>query len=258
MARAVPGLIKHLPHHKPWLATMLSLAAIVVLSVCGFGSYLLLRDGSAQVGADPNLNNQPAYRNIDDRKSDATPLKAEDVFPADTITPADASVPPYKRIGSPQVEKSCRLAATNDVGTLLVNEVCTQVVRATFMTPDGAYYFTAGVFNLKDATSTKSVRDQLPTMISPSSRLTGYIVESEKKTQVLGVAPTSLAWDIRGHFLLYTVIARADGKAIATDDPQVKVIVYDVLTTYLRKTVMDRWALAAPGQAAPEPTTNAS
>jgi hypothetical protein len=254
----MPGLIKHLPHHKPWMATMLSIATVVVLATCGFGSYLLVRDGSDDVGANPIANNGPEYRNIDDRKADATPLTAADVFPTDTITPADAGVAPYKRIGNPQVEKSCRLAATDAVGTLLVNEVCTQVVRATFMTPDGSFIFTTGVFNLKDASAAKNVRDQLSTAISPTSRLTGYIIESDKRTQVLGIAPTNIAWDVRGHFLLYTVIARADGKAIPSDDAQVKVIVYDVLSVYLRKTVMDRWALASPGKAAPEPTTTAS
>ena len=52
---------------------------------------------------------------------------------------AAASVPPYKRIGGVQVAADCRVAATDDVGKLLVSLGCNQVVRATFLAPDSAH-----------------------------------------------------------------------------------------------------------------------
>ena len=49
--------------------------------------------------------------------------------------------------------------------------------------------------------------------------------------------------EVRGHFVLYVVYIRADGAPFADDDPNPKVIVYDMLQKYLRDHVMGDWAI---------------
>src|SRR4029078_7838983 len=83
---------------------------------------------------------------------------------------------------------------------------------------------------------------------------------SAKSTQILGRAPTQLAWYADGHFLAYCVIARKDGKPFGNKDPNPRIIVYDIVETYLLDQVIanlaiDRAALA--GSASPGATPSA-
>jgi hypothetical protein len=240
LSEAVPGLIRHLPHHKPWMVAISVIATVVVLTTCGLGSFLLLRDDRKIVTADPSLTATPAMRDINSRTTDGRLMTAADVFPVAQIV-ADKTIPPYKQIGSVQVNSNCRIAATANVGKLLVSLGCNQVVRATFLSPDNGYYVTAGIFNLKDSTAASSAKDQLGTLLNATNRFTGYVTTTA--TQVLFRSPTNLAFYTQGHFLIYTVIARGDGKESKPDDPHIKVIVYDLLEKYLRDGVLVRWAI---------------
>jgi hypothetical protein len=237
---AVPGLIRHLPHHKPWMVAIGAIAVVVVLSLCGLGSYLLVKDDRQLTAAPPPTEVVPT-RDISNRTADTSMMTVADVFPVDKIT-ADAAVPPYQRIGDAQLVGDCRAAATGDLGKLLVTFGCNQVIRATFSSTDGAYLLTAGIFNLKDAASASQAEEQIKGMDASKGRFSGYIATPAAK--ILGRAPTQAAWDAEGHFLIYTVIARLDGKDLATNDPEIKIIVYDIVENYLRDHVVADWSLA--------------
>jgi hypothetical protein len=241
LSRAVPGLIKHLPHHKPYMVAISAIAIVAVLATCGFGSFLLLHDDSKVITVDPAVTATAATRNIASRQTDGVLMKATDVFPTTQIKTTDPTVAPYKRLGDVQVEANCRVAGTAAIGQLLLSAGCNQVIRATFIAPDGAYYLTAGIFNLSDSTAASNAKDQLSKIISATNRLTGYI--TTEQTQVLYRSPTNLAFYAQGHFLIYVVIARTDGNESKPDDPNIKVIVYDVLEHYLRDTVLVKWAV---------------
>src|SRR5690606_6598039 len=73
------------------------------------------------------------------------------------------------------------------------------------------------------------------------NRFNGYI--PERDLRVLGTSPTFLSWDMRGHFLIYCVIARVDGDDHQPDDPNLSLIVYDLVETYLRDTRLGEWAI---------------
>jgi hypothetical protein len=256
---AVPGLIRHLPHHKPWMVAISVIAAVVVLATCGLGSYLLVKDDNTVVGAVPEATAAVPVRDLSSRETDPELLTAADVFPDAEIV-ADPAFPPYVRVGEAQVADNCRVAATGQVGLLLVDLGCNQVVRATFKTPEGKHVVTAGVFNLKDNQASVKAHEDIRTLVADEAngRFNGYI--PDKSVRVLGSAPTNLSWDVRGHFLVYCVIARADGKAFEPDDPFVPVIVYDLVEKYLRDTKLTDWAIVegTPGPDAsvsPGPTT---
>jgi hypothetical protein len=222
--------------------TLCIIAVVVVLATCGFGSYLLVRDERSVVGASPSASASVIHRDLADRKADPKALTANDVFPTTEIT-VDPSIPPYKRLGLPQVAKDCRVAATADLGKLLVSLGCNQVVRATFSSPDGAYLVTGGIFNLRDHVAAVTAHDQIKSIIdSGKGRFSGYI--STFATKIFGRAlSTQPAWDAEGHFLVYCVIARIDGKKFAADDPHLPVMIYDIAERYLRDHVIEQWSI---------------
>jgi hypothetical protein len=236
---AVPGLIRHLPHHKPWMIALSVIAIAVVFSTCGLGSFLLFKDDRQLTALPPPTPTIPT-RDISSRDVDKAMMAPADVFPATEIT-VDPSVPPYKRLGDVQEMLDCRAGASGDVGKLLVTKGCNQVIRATFSSTDGLYLVTAGIFNLKDAASANQAVEQIKTIDASKGRFTGYI--STPNAIALGRAATQVGWESEGHFLIYCVIARADRKDLATDDPMIKVIVYDMVEKYLRDTVIMNWSI---------------
>jgi hypothetical protein len=231
------------------------IASAVVIAVCGLGSYLVVKDDSKVVGA-PTPSPTALRRDISNRATDAVPLTINDVFPSAEMAAAEAGVPPYKRVGAVQLTKDCRLAATGEVGKLLKSLGCNQVIRATFLSPDGAYVVTAGVFNLRDNAAALKAHSDIPELVAAGKgRLAGYI--SGVDARALGRAPAQVNGDPQGHFLIYTVIARKDGKAFADADPNVRVIVYDVAEKYLRDRVIGEWSIdrSTPGPSSPGATT---
>lgn len=238
----MPGLIKHLPHHKPWMVALSVIATVVVMATCGLGSYLLVKDDNTIVGAAATPTIAIPVRDISTRENDPTLLTAADIFPDGEIV-ADPAFPPYVRVGEAQVHENCRVAASGEVGLLLQSLGCNQVVRASFTTPDGAHFVTAGVFNLPDVAASVQAHTEIGQLVvdEANGRFNGYI--PDKSMRVLGTAPTNLSWDVRGHFLLYCVIAKVDGKPFEPNDPHVPVIVYDLVEKYLRDTRLMEWSI---------------
>jgi hypothetical protein len=256
LRNAVPGLIRHLPHHKPWMVALSAIAIAVVLSMCGLGSYLLFKDDQKLTAAPTPTATVPT-RDISTRDADKAMMTPVDVFPKTEII-ADPSVPPYKEVGDAQEQVDCRAGATGELGKLLIAKGCNQIIRATFSSTDSKYFVTAGIFNMKDATSASQVVEQVKSMDPSTGRFQGYITTTP--TKVLGRAATQVGWESEGHFLIYCVIARADGQDLKGDDPMIKVIVYDMVEKYLRDTVIYNWSIdkSANASSSAAPTSSAS
>jgi hypothetical protein len=251
----VQGLIKQLPQHRPWMAAIGAIAVVVVLAVCGLGSYLLVKDDSELVSAPPTPQSTVVKRDINSRETDPKPMTAADVFPNVDIV-VDPSIPPYKRQGEPQINEDCRAGANGEVGKLLAAVGCNQVIRATFGTPDGAYLVTAGIFNLPDATTAGKASTDIKALVDNNQgRFTGYSSDVNVNLAMV-LAPTSLAWEVRGHFIVYTVIARLDRAELGSaDDIGLNAIRYDILQKYLRDHVVLEWSIEKnpPASGAPSP-----
>jgi hypothetical protein len=173
------------------------------------------------------------------------------VFPASTVG-SDPAVPPYRLLGPAQVNHDCRVGATGSLGRLLLTSGCNEVVRATVVSPDRGYVITVGVFNLVDRDVVSTTYDQVDALIkAKSGRFTGYIT-SNGFTKVLGRAEPASSWLSVAHFLAYCVIVRVDGKPVINGDPNVRIIVYDLLESYLRDRVLAAWAVdhSTPGPSA--------
>jgi hypothetical protein len=243
LAGAVPERLLHsVPHHRRWLVTIAAISVVVVVAMCGFGFYNVVWDeqrGAVLTGPAPTPT--PPKRDITSRAADPKQMTAKDAFPNTDIAVAPG-VPAYKLVGKVQIAKDCRTGATADLGKLLRSLGCNQVIRATMTTSDKNYLVTAGIFNLKDDVAAKQAHEEIKDLVDKEKgRFTGLI--SSKATQILGRAPTQLAWDADGHFLAYCVIARKDGKPFGASDPNPRIIVYDIVETYLLDKVIANWAI---------------
>lgn len=245
--RDFPDLFKHLPQHKPWVITISVISVVMVLAVCGFGTYQLLRYEGQPIGL-PTDGPTVQYRDISTRELDPNPLTVADVFPSREIPAADPSWPPYLMIGEPHAADDCSAAADGEVKRALGTNGCSQVVRASFASGDNRYFVTAGILNLPDVQVATALHYEIEGLVeSGQGRFLGYISD-RNVNQVLYTAPPRLTWKVAGHFLLYTVIVRQDSAELTQEEADY--VEWDVLDTYLDKTVIDGWSIVD------EPTTD--
>jgi hypothetical protein len=247
-----------------WMVALASVGVVVLLAVCGLSTYFVFQDeltGSKDGGGSTAAatNAPPPPRDISSRQVDPDPLTEIEVFPADTV--AGAGGVTYQVLKK-EAADDCTKAATDDLAKLLVTDGCSQVVRGTMKSADGAYLITAGVFNLVDEASAINAHENINgTVAAQKGRFTGLL--AGPGTEVLVRAPMILGWHARGHYLAYCVIARADGQGFEQDDKAYTQIQADILTAHLRDFVIGSRTLpvkpsapagSAPG--APSPSTS--
>lgn len=251
--RDFPDLIKHLPQHKPWVITISVISVAMVLAVCGFSSWQLLRADSQPIGL-PEDEPTVQYRDIDSREADPNPLTVADVFPGTQIPAAQPDWPPYTMMGEPHVSEDCSVVADGEVKRVLAESGCSQALRASFASGDNLYFATAGVLNLPDATVAKNLSAEIKGLVeSRQGRLLGYVSVPDANRQ-LYTAPPHLAWEVRGHFLLYAVVVRQDSAEMTPGEADY--VIEDLVKAYLRGTVIEQWALA-PESAPADPSASA-
>jgi hypothetical protein len=228
---------------KPWQMMVGALAVLVLVAVCGLSSFFILADErnngrDAQASdANPQATSQP--RDITSRGVDGEPLTTNEVFPADTIsiTPQE---PSYQVLKTEQLD-DCGKAAAGDIPQLLIDLGCNQVVRGTMRSPNAGYLVTAGVFNLEDETGAKWAHEQIKAMVDgQKGRFSG--MNAGAGTEAVELSSAQVGWNIRGHYLAYCVIARADGEKIIDGDPDARRILYDMVELHLRNNVLEKRA----------------
>lgn len=208
-----------------------------MLAVCGLGSFLILADERRGREADTDPTPVALPRDIGSRVVDPEPLTVPEVFPGEELLP-DPQQPPYQVLRTEETP-DCRTAVTGEIGRLLTDLGCDQVVRATVRSPNGAYLATAGVFNLADAAGADRAHREIKPLVGETrNRFQGMAAGAGTEPVVL--APAQLGWHVRGHFLVYCVIARADGEPVADDDPNARRILFDLIERHLRGEVLGR------------------
>jgi hypothetical protein len=249
------------PMHKPhsrWILALSAVGVLALLAVCGLGTYFMFKDernGPADARkADASASPTLPRRDISTREIDPIPLTEAEVFAGATV-PGSLNEPPYTVLKT-QASADCAVAATDQLGALMKQLGCSQVVRGTLKSPDGLYLITAGIFNLQQESGATQAHENIkPTIDAQKGRFTGLVAGAG--TEVIVRAPTILGWQARGHFLAYCVIARADGKAFDPNDQVPTKIQADVLTAHLRDDVIGARAVVPPsppsGQATATP-----
>jgi hypothetical protein len=227
---------QHRPHR--WIAALSVIGVLVLVAACGLGTYFMIKDErKGPEGARTSGSQGPQERDISSRTVDPALLTETEVFPTDSI-PSAPNEPPYAVLKT-QLSEDCTAAAADDLGKLLVNAGCNQVVRATMKSPNGDYLITAGLFNVRDQDAAKAAFDGVkPIIDATKGRFLGMSVGPNTGTDAIVRAPTQLGWNYRGHFIAYCVIARTDSQAFAANDNTPNVITFDVVETYLEGTVI--------------------
>jgi hypothetical protein len=237
-----------------WQSVIVGLGGLALVAVCGLGVYFLLADEwqgrsmrTAEVASAPN-----ATRDIGSRTVDPAPLTVKEVYP-DPAFVIVSGEQPYQVLKTQAVD-DCGPAATARIGELLTRLGCNQVVRGTLRSPDGAYVLTTGIFNLADAGGAEQAHEQIKPMVTGErERFLG--MPAGRGTQSVAADNAQSGWHVRGHFLVYCVIARADGQPIGGADPYAQQVLFEVIEQYLRGSILERRATLPAKPADPAQST---
>ncbi|GAA4556188.1 hypothetical protein GCM10023193_04670 [Planotetraspora kaengkrachanensis] len=141
------------------------------------------------------------FEPIADRKADAAPLTAKEVFGAKTLTSGRITL---KRIGS-RLDGNCGDTVWGGLAGELADAGCEQAVRGLYATADGSYVAQYTMFNLADVEAANELVDGLKTLHHD-----GWVVPLESdKAGFQGY--TEASGQAMGHFVGLAWIGRADG-----------------------------------------------
>ncbi|WP_170047732.1 hypothetical protein, partial [Couchioplanes caeruleus] len=168
------------------------------------------------------------------RAADDAPLTRLEVFPGPEIR-AGSGAAAY-RISLTHVDTECALGTIGELGAVLSEKGCGQVVRAAMIAPYGDYRVTAGILVLPDANTADAVSEDAEVLVE-SGR--GTFAALGGRGGVPATAPAQVGWHPVGHYLLYCVISRPDGNLVADDDPLAARITEDLLQGYLTDQLAD-------------------
>lgn len=221
---------------RSWLRILATITGIALLATCSAGTFFLLREGTVTEPGTAGAPSAPASPSADvdplnARATDPSPVVIAELFADTGVATASGT---YRTVKSEALD-DCATAATGKLADLLDRHECSQVVRATLLSPDGSFAMTAGVVNLIDAEAAQTVRAGVEKDAGDFTTLHGG-----GKTAVLGRTATVLGYNTYGHYLLYVVIAPTDGARPDQDDPAYTGIVGDVVETHLAAALGER------------------
>jgi hypothetical protein len=212
-----------------WVNAVGIIAVAVLVGVCAAGGYIMFNHaGVTDAAADNSPSAAPSPHDIGNRQVDPAPLTEAELSPA----------PAGYQVIKTQTLPDCKTVAVGEPGKVLAMAGCNQVVRATLVSADKGYVATVGLVNLDSQTGAEQANDAIRTAVgAQKGRFTGYAVGGP--SDVFSKAATQLGWDVRGHFLGYCVVAKADGTAL-DNDPHARQIIDDLVEKYLIGTVLQR------------------
>jgi hypothetical protein len=238
-----------------WQVLVGGAAVLVLLALCGLGAAALLVDDDPAPQATPTYQPNVAAsataqrQELDSRGTDQAPLTAKELFPDKELKLADGQ--PAYQVLKTQSSGSCAVAATHEVADLLVLLGCNQVVRATLRAPGGDHLVTTGLFNLTDKVSAERARDRIRQLLDDrQGRFRGLTAGDD--TDALTSAPARVGWQVRGHYLAYALVVRADGTAVKSGDTKIRDVLFDMIEVHLSRGVLQRRADTGTAE---QPTT---
>ncbi|MEO3923660.1 hypothetical protein ABGB07_07340 [Micromonosporaceae bacterium B7E4] len=215
------------------------LVLLLALGVGG-GWYFLQGPGSGRSGEQD--------RQIADRQVDPAPLTVAEVFDSGTVPGTEGAFKVLKT----QSSDNCATAASGAVTEELAKAGCTQVVRATLMSPDDTLVMTAGIFNLETRAKALTAAAAIKKAVDEGKGRFAGMVAGDKSDIVSRVA-ANLSWEVRGHYLTYGLVAHADGSAIEEDHERADVVLNDLVKSHLGNDVLQKRETGGAPAVTPSP-----
>ncbi|MGH3727265.1 MAG: hypothetical protein ACRDTU_00775 [Micromonosporaceae bacterium] len=174
---------------------------------------------------------------ISSRATDPKPLTEKELFGSKTLSVQDDSTGTNRnyKVVKTQATESCKKGATGELGATLGDLGCSQMVRAAINSSDGKYGATAGVFNLKKKGHSAKVN---PLIKNDKGSFTG--LEGPGASAKINKASLALYWEERGHYMVYVIICRGDGKQISLEDKKIQNMASDLLIGHLATKLAER------------------
>ncbi|WP_207124544.1 hypothetical protein [Actinocatenispora comari] len=223
-----------------WPKVLAGIVAVVVLAGLLAGSYALVRrsptdkpsTSQSARAQSPTGSPTPEKSPIDvsARVTDPAPLTVKEVFGADDLHPDPGRDAVYHVLARDEPLTNCAKAARGQVGGVLAQYKCDQVVRATVAAPAKGYVATVGIANLADSDGAQAATDKIKDLgKAGDGALTALSAPGATK---LAKSPTAFTLQPYGHYLLYVVVGRTDGKAPSAN-ATIQQIVTDLVQSYL-------------------------
>ena len=197
------------------------LAAMIIAAIVGLVCFVVVAE-HRRAPAVRQSSAQAAPPGLASRAVDPEPLTQREVFPAADIRPG-----PY-RVAVTNRDRDCATAVGGELGPMLRDLGCSQVVRAAAVAPYGDYRVTLGIFDLPDADGAHAASEHAGALVDRGRNIFA----------ALGAPPGQASWQPWGHYLLYCVVSRPDGGVVGDDDPHAPRIAVEVLEGYFVRTVL--------------------
>ena len=139
---------------------------------------------------------------VEDRKADAAPLTAQEVFGARTLTAGKITL---RRLAS-RLDQSCAGAVWGaDLADALAEAGCVQAVRGLYATADGVYVAQYTLFNLADVAAADALAKSLASLYRGA-----WVQPLESSRAKFGAYSEANAY-VLGHYLGVAWVGRTDG-----------------------------------------------
>jgi len=215
---------------------MSGLGALIVTSIVVLSAFFIIADELRGPGGESAAPPVAVPQGITSRTSDTAPLTLRELFPGAEIRIGSGAAP--YQLTMTHIDTDCPIATTGELGALLDEHGCSQVVRAGLGSPFAGYRVTAGLFNLADEDGAALVSDRVGTLVE--SGRGSFAAMGGLGSDPFAEPLAQVAWQHRGHFLAYCVIVRPDGQLVTNSDPYARRIAADLVERYLSEEVVGR------------------
>ena len=219
------------------------LGALIVLGVCGLSGFFVVADERRGRGAEAGaaVRGPGGSQRISTRAVDARPLTLDEVFPQGEVRLVSGTA--AYAVGMTHIDTDCPIAATGELRGVLDDHACSQVVRASMTAPYGGYRVTAGIFNLADEVGAAQVGEEVGQLVENGGGTFAAMASGGPGTDPSAQPFSQAGWRGRGHYLVYCVISRPDGRVVRDDDRYARRIVVDLVESYLGEQIIGKRTL---------------
>lgn len=211
---------------------LVAAGVVLLLAICGGGGYLIYAANQPGPKPTPSQSANPSQspsdspspspsesHDISSRATDPNPVTTDELFGRATITYNGRT---FTRLAV-EAPPTCTKATSGTATAAIQNSTCSQVLRATYVDNTRQYVATVGIANMADEANAKAVGDAI--FSDPNKgfwtplKVPGTAAANFNNTSASVVICSNKN---RGHYIGWSIVAKADGSNTNTNDPPAK------------------------------------